>query len=306
MSQPGSSDRLPSTHSLRAFEAVARTGSISLAAAELGISIGAVSQQIQKLELQVGTALLERRGRGVGLTARGERYRAKVSAVLDLLRQAQDEIDRSKDNLSLSISALPSPSATWVGASLYAFREKHGDSIINLIGSELEPNLDSEEVDFRISYGHRVNRHRRVVELFTDRATAACSPALLRNVVVSSPTSVASCPLIDIVWEPEFSQPPTWQEWFASLGVPTPPLSIGMSFSLSTTAIAAAAAGRGFVLAQQSMIEAEVKAGRLVTPFDHSLSLREPYFLAWSAAALDKPHGARLRQWLIAAGRARL
>ncbi|MBL8269261.1 LysR substrate-binding domain-containing protein, partial [Steroidobacter sp.] len=167
-------------------------------------------------------------------------------------------------------------------------------------------NLDNEAVDFRISYGHRVNRHRRVVELFTDRATAACSPAFLRNVIASSPASVASFPLIDIVWEPEFSQPPTWQEWFASLGVPTPVLSIGMSFSLSTTAIAAAAAGRGFVLAQQSMIEADVKAGRLVTPFEHSLPLREPYFLAWSAAALDKPHGARLRQWLIAAGRARL
>lgn len=306
MSPPGPTDRLPSMHGLRAFEAVARTGSISQAATELGISIGAISQQIQKLEQQVGAALLERRGRGVGLTVRGERYRAKVTAVLETLRQAQDEIDRSKQNPTLSISALPSPSATWVGASLHAFREKHADSIINLIGSELEPNLDSDDVDFRISYGHRVNRHRRVVELFTDRATAACAPSLLRNAIASSPASVASFPLIDIVWDPEFSQPPTWQEWFASLGVPTPALSIGISFSLSSTAIAAAAAGRGFVLAQKSMIEADVKAGRLVTPFDHSLPLREPYFLAWSAAALDKPHGAHLRQWLIAAGRDRL
>jgi len=279
---------------------------MSLAAAELGISIGAVSQQIQKLEHQLGAELLERRGRGVGLTARGERYRIKAAAALDMLRQAQDEIDRSKENLTLSVSALPSPSATWVGASLYAFRERHADSVLNLIGSELEPNLDSEEVDFRISYGHRLNRHRRAVELFTDRVTAACAPALLQRVIVSSPASVASVPLIDIVWEPEFSQPPTWHEWFASLGVPTPRLAIGMSFSLSTTAIAAAAAGRGFVLAQESMIEADVKAGRLVTPFNHSLPLREPYFLAWSAAALDKPHGPRLRQWLIAAGRARL
>lgn len=76
-----------------------------------------------------------------------------------------------------------------------------------------------------------------------------------------------------------------------------------MSFSLSTTAIGAAIAGRGFVLAQRSMIDADIKAGRLITPFDHSLPLREPYFLAWSAAALDKPHGAHLRQWLIDAGR---
>ena len=299
-------DPLPATHALRAFEAVARTESISLAAAELGLSIGAVSQQIQKLEQQLGIELLERRGRGVGLTARGERYRAKAVAALNLLRQAQDEIDRTKENRTLSVSALPSPSATWVGASLYAFRERHTDSVLNLIGSELEPSLDSEEVDFRISYGHRLNQHRRVVELFTDRVTAACAPALLRNMIVSSPASVANFPLIDIVWEPEFSQPPSWSDWFNSLGIVAPKRAGGMSFSLSTTAIAAAAAGRGFVLAQQSMIEADVKAGRLVTPFNHSLPLPEPYFLAWSAAALDKPHGAHLRQWLIAAGRARL
>jgi LysR family glycine cleavage system transcriptional activator len=299
-------DRLPATHALRAFEAVARTGSMSLAAAELGLSIGAVSQQIQKLEQQLGVALLERRGRGVGLTARGERYRVKAAAALEMLRQAQEEIDRSKENLTLSISALPSPSATWVGESLYSFREQHADSVINLIGSEHEPNLDSEEVDFRISYGHRLNRHRRVVELFTDRVAPACAPSLLRNVIVSSPANIANLPLIDIAWEPEFTQPPSWQEWFESVGVSAPKLSIGMSFSLSTTAIAAAAAGHGFVLAQRSMIEADVKTGRLVTPFDHSLPLREPYFLAWSAAALDKPHGARLRQWLIAAGRARI
>jgi len=279
---------------------------MSLAAAELGISIGAVSQQIQKLEQQLGAALLERRGRGVGLTARGERYRIKAAAALEMLRQAQEEIDRSKENLTLSVSALPSPSATWVGASLYAFRERHADSVLNLIGSELEPNLDTEEVDFRISYGHRLNRHRRVVELFTDRVTAACAPSLLQRVIVSSPASVASVPLIDIVWDSEFSQPPSWHEWFASLGVPVPRLAIGMSFSLSTTAVAAAMAGRGFVLAQHSMIEADIKAGRLVTPFSHSLPLREPYFLAWSAAALDKPYGPSLRQWLIAAGRARL
>lgn len=203
-------DRLPSMHALRAFEAVARAGSISQAATQLGISIGAVSQQIQKLEQQVGVALLERRGRGVELTARGERYLAKIATILELLRQAQDEIDRSKHNLTLTINALPSPSATWVGASLYAFRERHPDSIINLTGSELEPDLDAEEADFRVSYGHRLNRHRRVVELFTDRVTAACAPALLRNAVGSSPAIVASYPLIDITWEPEFSQPPTW------------------------------------------------------------------------------------------------
>lgn len=306
MKAPHPTQLLPSIQSLRAFEAVARTGSISDAAAELGISIGAVSQQIQKLETHVGTALLERRGRGIALTARGERYRVRVGAALDSLRQAQEEIARAKEAPALSVSALPSPSATWVGASLFGFRERHPNALISLIGSETEPDLDADDVDFRISYGHRVHRHRRAVELFTDRATAACAPSLLKHLSAPNPGSILGFPLIDIAWDPEFVQPPAWNEWFASLGVNTGSLPIDMRFSLSSVAIAAAAEGRGFVLAQLSMIDAELKSGRLVAPFEHTLPLREPYFLAWSAAALDKPGGAQLRQWLIAAGRARL
>jgi len=303
---PTTTDALPSIHGLRAFEAVARTGSISDAAAELGVSVGAVSQHIQRLEAHVGTNLLERRGRGIALTARGERYRVRAAAVLESLRQAQEEIDRAKEEPALSVSALPSPSATWVGASLYAFREQHPNALINLIGSETEPDLDDETVDFRVSYGHRVHRHRRVVELFTDQVTAACAPSLLRHVTAPTPASMLGLPLIDIAWEPEFAQPPAWGRWFESVGVTPHNLPISMRFSLSSVAIAAAAEGRGFVLAQRSMIEADLKSGRLIAPFDRYLPLPEPYFLAWSAAALDKPNGARLRQWLIAAGRARL
>jgi LysR family glycine cleavage system transcriptional activator len=297
---------LPSIHGLRAFEAVARTGSISDAAAELGLTIGAVSQQIHKLEAHVGTALVERRGRGIVLTARGERYRTRVRAALDALRVGREEIIRAKEGPALCVSALPSPSATWVSAALFAFRERFPDALISLIGTESEPDLDSDDVDFRISYGHRVHRHHRAVELFTDRATAACAPSLLKHISTVSPASVLGLPLIDIAWDPEFAQPPSWSEWFKSLDVDTGNLPIDMRFSLSTVAIAAAVDGRGFVLAQRSMIDAELKAGRLVAPFTHELPLREPYFLAWRASALEKVQGSQLRQWLIDAGRARL
>jgi LysR family glycine cleavage system transcriptional activator len=301
-----SPDPLPSIHGLRAFEAVARTGSISDAAAELGLTIGAVSQHIQKLEAQVGTALVERRGRGIALTARGERYRSRVRAALDALRLGREEIIRARQGPGLCVSALPSPSATWVSAALFAFRERFPDALISLIGTEAEPDLDSGEVDFRISYGHRVHRHRRSVELFTDRVTAACAPSLLKSLSTVSPASALGFPLIDIAWDPEFAQPPGWSEWFRSLGVETGNLSIDMRFSLSSVAIAAAVEGRGLVLAQRSMIDAELRAGRLVAPFEHDLPLREPYFLAWRASALEKIQGTQLQQWLISTGRARV
>jgi DNA-binding transcriptional LysR family regulator len=67
---------------LRALVAVDRGGSVAAAASRLGYTPSAVSQQVKKLERDLGAALLERRGRGVLLT---ERARVLVSAGADLL-----------------------------------------------------------------------------------------------------------------------------------------------------------------------------------------------------------------------------
>ena len=63
--------RLP-LNALRAFEAAARTGAFTLAAAELGVTPGAVTAHVKALEGRLGAALLlfERQARGVRLTAR--------------------------------------------------------------------------------------------------------------------------------------------------------------------------------------------------------------------------------------------
>lgn len=50
---------------LRAFEAVARLGSVRAAAVELGVTAGAVSQQILKAEAQLGRQLFERSPKGM-------------------------------------------------------------------------------------------------------------------------------------------------------------------------------------------------------------------------------------------------
>ena len=57
---------------LRAIEAVGRLGSLRAAADELGVTVGAVSQQLQKTEHQLGRALFERQPRGLALTSHGE------------------------------------------------------------------------------------------------------------------------------------------------------------------------------------------------------------------------------------------
>jgi LysR family transcriptional regulator, glycine cleavage system transcriptional activator len=62
---------LPSLNSLRAFAALAETGSYSRAGAALNVSHAAVSQQVKALEARLGATLVIREGRGITLTAEG-------------------------------------------------------------------------------------------------------------------------------------------------------------------------------------------------------------------------------------------
>ncbi|HET9470251.1 MAG TPA: LysR family transcriptional regulator, partial [Usitatibacter sp.] len=85
MAQPG---RLPAMQALRAFEAAARTGSLTRAAELLHLTHGAISHQVKALEEEFGVRLLERAGRGIRLTDEGERFAARVRGALDELSAA--------------------------------------------------------------------------------------------------------------------------------------------------------------------------------------------------------------------------
>ena len=71
--------RLPPANSLVTFEAAARHSNFTRAAEELAVTQAAVSRQVQLLEDNLGTALFDRRPRGLVLTAAGQRLHAAVT-----------------------------------------------------------------------------------------------------------------------------------------------------------------------------------------------------------------------------------
>jgi LysR family glycine cleavage system transcriptional activator len=295
--------QLPPLRAVQVFEAVGQTGSITGAARELGISAGAVSQQIKLLEAALGVRLLERRGKGVVLTLWGMAYHDGVVAALQRLSKAGEELERLRSEAGLTISTLSSLATKWLGPALFDWRQQQGEIAIHLIGNEAEPRLGNDPVDFRVSYGHRIRQYQHAAVLFTDQVVPVCAPGLLAGRVLADPREILDYPLIGIDWMGEFLPPPGWAQWFAALGLPVGRVAPGMSFSLSSVAIDAAVAGRGFVLGQLSMVAEDLAAGRLMVPFDHRLPVPEPYFLAWDMAALDRPLGRALHSWLLALGR---
>ena len=77
---------------LTAFHTFARLGSVSLAADELHLTQPAVSIQIGALEASAGTPLLQRTGRGVRLTEAGELLAGYASRIVELWREAGEEM----------------------------------------------------------------------------------------------------------------------------------------------------------------------------------------------------------------------
>ena len=75
----------PPIASLRSFEAVARLGSVTLAAKELHVTHSAISQQIKVLEEMVGLKLFIRHGRGVQINEEGRLYAHRSARLCTIL-----------------------------------------------------------------------------------------------------------------------------------------------------------------------------------------------------------------------------
>jgi len=287
---------------VQAFEAVARCGGVAAAAEELGVSPGAVSQQLRKIEEALNVRLFERNGRSLALTSWGRVYYENVRSAFDQLRRAQHALQLARSKQGIVLSSLPSL-AMWLRPLLLNWRSAHAGVGIRFIGTDDEAVLQDEQIDFRVSYGADVRKYDRFAELFVDAVVPVCSPDFLRSHPVLSEADILKGPLIDIDWELRHRPPPSWADWARSAGLPPPTVASELAFSQSSVAIGAAADGGGFVLGQIAMIVEDVRSGRLVIPIDRRLSMPEPYFLAWDRDALDRPFGADFRSFIIAAAR---
>lgn len=293
----------PSLRGLQAFEAVGRCGTVSAAAQDLGVSPGAVSQLVRNLEQCLGLTLLERRGRRVELSSWGRLYYQEVAKGFQQLSHAANVLARARNETGIVLSALTSVANRWVSRKIFDWQSLYPVSSVRILGQEEEPRIGIEQVDFRITYGERSCAHEHVANLFTDWVVPVCSPALIAGHVLGSPQDILTFPLLNVEWEANYKASPQWKDWAALVHADDREMFSGLSFTLSSSAIDAALNGRGFVLAQVSMVQEEIASGSLMVPFDIRMKLPESYYLAWDRTALEKPFGQKFHKWLLGVAR---
>ncbi|MET9295126.1 LysR family transcriptional regulator [Streptomyces sp. NPDC003077] len=123
---------------LRVLRAVARTGSYSAAARELGCTQPAVSQQMKALEQSAGTPLLVRTGRETRLTQAGDALLRHAVGILAGLTAAEEEVAAIAGLRAgrVRLVSFPSGSSQLVPTALAAMRAAHPGTRVSLVEAE--------------------------------------------------------------------------------------------------------------------------------------------------------------------------
>ncbi|MEM9577592.1 MAG: LysR family transcriptional regulator [Pseudomonadota bacterium] len=262
---------MPPLEWIRAFEAAARCGSFTAAAAETGLTQSAVSQRIGQLEKRLGTPLFLRRPRSIELTVEGEAWLPHVRSALGGLQDSFDALFGAGRG-QMAISASQSIIDLWVHPRL--------EKLAGLAGGQLALQtmvLGAHDVVvddvIKIRYGAGDWPHDLAQQLFEERIAPVASPAVARR-----GGDWADWPRIACA-----GPRPGWNDWASRFGTPTTPIP-HLRFDTFTSALSAARSGMGVLLGSLPLCAADLAAGRLVRLCDDVLAHHESY---WALASSD-------------------
>ncbi|MEW2556894.1 LysR family transcriptional regulator [Streptomyces zhihengii] len=124
---------------LRTLDALARHGSVSAAAEGLHVTTSAVSQQMAKLEREVGQQLLARNGRGVRLTDAGRLLADHAARILSQVELAQSDIEAQRGQVvgEVRLGAFPTAARGLFPGTVGALRARHPE--LRVRTREMEP-----------------------------------------------------------------------------------------------------------------------------------------------------------------------
>ena len=287
---------LPSLKALRAFNSVARLGSMSLASDELSITPGAVSRHIRELETDLGVAILEREGRGLRLTTEGERLRNDIHPCFDMIDAAVRRICSDTHRRTLLIAAPPVFATNWLIPRLDRFAQQAPMVDVAVSDRFGECNATLAEADMVIDWGSFDSTTDVVAERLTqEEVFPVCGPS------VCPEDGLAGAPLLHRHSIPRGFDFPDWPTYLAVVGRgglggidPHAGLRLGIGLILN-----AAREGKGVALAITTVSHDDLVSGRLVRPAAEAMEIDSAYWLLTRKAVSDRPEVETFRAWLM-------
>ncbi|MDA7966316.1 LysR family transcriptional regulator [Ruegeria sp.] len=281
--------QLPPLEWIRAFEAAARCGSFTAAAAETGLTQPAISQRIGNLERHLGSKLFVRKARAISLTVEGEAWLPPVQAALTELRESSEALFSSGRD-SLTISASQSIIDLWLTPRLARVQRATGAklSIQSLVLGGQTASVDDV---IQIRYGAGNWPHDYQLPLYREAMAPVAAPDLQ-----AQGEDWRSWPRISCT-----GPRPGWGDYTSRFGIPADTAS-RLRYDTFQSALGAAKMGLGVALGSLPLCSREIAAGNLVQLTDHVLDHHETYWLLATRDAISRRQWEALAEALTAPG----
>ena len=280
--------RLPPLNGLRAFEVAARHLNFRLAAEELGVTQGAVAQQVRGLEAQLGLQLFLRQNRSLALTEAGRSYASNIRKAFELIADATQVLRPEPAHLTISVT--PTFATKWLIPRLPDFTAAHPDIDLRIMASDRIANFQTDAVDLAVRYGRPPFGPGLAADFLFEQVSIA----------VASPQVAKDLTALTLLHDSH----DLWPQ-FLGLAFPqaAPPVLKNTRFNQTSLAIEAAIAGQGLALAARFFVAEDLASGRLQQVLGAELRTGADFYLV----APRKPKNAALvealRGWLKAQAR---
>lgn len=304
--------RLPPLNALRVFESAARHLSFKEAAAELSITQAAVSHQVKSLEDYLGVELFRRAGRGVQLTEAARACLPRLREGFDALAAAVETIRERAEEGELVITAPPVFTARWLMPRLASFAKKEPKIEVRVVGSSkmvdagsldstaLLSSLDLREASSGVEIHLGLGEYPgfRSDRLFGATMALVAAPEIAAT--LKSPGDLANHLLLHDDAMDLVAGGDAWRKWLEAAGVEgRVDAGHGPRFSTNALSLEAASQKLGVALALRPLVDADIRSGRLIAPFEVELKPVGAYFLICPEVIADRPAVAAFRKWLL-------
>lgn len=247
---------LPPLNSLRAFDAAGRRLSFRSAADELGVTQGAVAQQVRQLEAHLDVVLFERVPKGLAFTSLGRSYHNRISGVFADLRAATAQLKPEPNKVLISVT--PTFAAKWLIPNLPSFTAAHPNIDLRIMATEKVSSFHSDGIDLAVRQGSPpFGASLDVTLLFKQSLIAVAAPRLTEEGdTLLDPETLAKQPKVHDSHD-------QWPSYLAHLGV-MEQSPRHLRLSQTSLAVDAAIAGQGVALASRFLVAQDLESGRLV------------------------------------------
>ena len=285
---------------LRAFEAAARHRSFTAAAVELGTTQPAISQQIKRLEEQLGARLFDRIYRGIELTEGGTILFEQVQLGLQHIDAGLSAISTQQQHEVLQVATDFAFAAYWLMPRLHRFHEANPNVDVSLVTSERSHNMLRTDIDVAILFGDGRFKQGESHWLFSEEVFPVCSPQLLKDRPLPLPAqALMEFPLLHL----RGANSSNWFDWsglFRALNISTPPAPGQLRFDNYTLLIQAAIGGQGVAIGWRHLVDNLLTQGLLCRPIAETTLSRLGYYVVLPQR---KRRGALIQtfvDWLMA------